>query len=598
MSSSNRRPAPLTLRPPSPGSGRYSLSTTPQGPSFPASLLASPRKFSLPPSPTKPVTPKPYDDRPRASLDVPRDGREGPPLPAKVDKRLPLPPSNYSGLVSSSRQHGRGAGAYDNKLVSSTLSHLPPLPPLSPSNTGQSGSSSMPPPAALLHPPSMSTSSSFASLAPSRPSGSSHTSSSVVVLPNGTTLSTGTNQPTKSDGRHVMDAIHHSSPNSPWSLLTVHVLPLFAGGPLKTPIEDLNQLCHSHILATAQRVPPSRLVASLTSDLRDFVGSGMLTLKAKFETLEETKIVPRAAEVWSFFWAQVLPYLEGVFLPFTQVRDVPSASASTTLSSTHIDASPIAVRHLLLSGFLLHILLPLLSRLVPLISPGQKGPNEVSPPTSTDLQRVLQMSLVLSTQAKYSTFFPLVFPAQNARRDEEVRDSVESLGKAVRWRMAAMAHAAEEARNPTATPDEIWTAPKRASLHRGPSISGNGRLRRRGWRASANITLLFGPDAPPPSRQNSELVQDQWGRPRLDEEDEEDATPLQSMRMAKAQEASYAPTFTTNASTLTATVRGESLASFADSQKTPQAEFGRRPYRQDSSGSSELTPIVPDMRRR
>ena len=96
----------------------------------------------------------------------------------------------------------------------------------------------MPPPAAL-HPPSMSTSSSFASLAPSRPSASSHASSSVVVLPNGTTLSTGTNQPTKSDGRHVMDAIHHSSPNSPWSLLTVHVLPLFAGGPLKTPIEDL-----------------------------------------------------------------------------------------------------------------------------------------------------------------------------------------------------------------------------------------------------------------------------------------------------------------------------------------------------------------------
>lgn len=60
-------------------------------------------------------------------------------------------------------------------------------------------------------------------------------------------------------------------------------------------------------MATSQRAPPSRIVAVLSSDLRDFIGSGMLTLKAKFETLEEAKIVARAAEVWSFFWAQVLP---------------------------------------------------------------------------------------------------------------------------------------------------------------------------------------------------------------------------------------------------------------------------------------------------
>jgi hypothetical protein len=33
----------------------------------------------------------------------------------------------------------------------------------------------------------------------------------------------------------------------------------------------------------------------------------MLTLKAKFDTLEENKIVSRAAEVWSFFWGQILP---------------------------------------------------------------------------------------------------------------------------------------------------------------------------------------------------------------------------------------------------------------------------------------------------
>lgn len=70
---------------------------------------------------------------------------------------------------------------------------------------------------------------------------------------------------------------------------------------------DSSALCHSHIVATSQRTPASRLAAVLGSDLRDFVASGMLTLKAKIEAVDEGKIIPRAAEVWGFFWSQVLP---------------------------------------------------------------------------------------------------------------------------------------------------------------------------------------------------------------------------------------------------------------------------------------------------
>jgi hypothetical protein len=33
----------------------------------------------------------------------------------------------------------------------------------------------------------------------------------------------------------------------------------------------------------------------------------MLTLKARIETVDEGKIIPRASEVWWFFWTQVLP---------------------------------------------------------------------------------------------------------------------------------------------------------------------------------------------------------------------------------------------------------------------------------------------------
>jgi hypothetical protein len=68
-----------------------------------------------------------------------------------------------------------------------------------------------------------------------------------------------------------------------------------------------SQLSHSHIAATASRVPASRLIAVLSSDLRDFIASGMLTLKAKLETLDDAKVVSRVAEVWVFFWSQVLP---------------------------------------------------------------------------------------------------------------------------------------------------------------------------------------------------------------------------------------------------------------------------------------------------
>ena len=75
---------------------------------------------------------------------------------------------------------------------------------------------------------------------------------------------------------------------------------------------------------------------------------------------------------------------------------------------------------------MLHIILPLLPRLIPLISSPSFNP------TTPELQRILQMSLVLSTQAKYSS----IVPSQNhEKRDEDVRENMEALGKVVRWRM-------------------------------------------------------------------------------------------------------------------------------------------------------------------
>ena len=145
--------------------------------------------------------------------------------------------------------------------VSSTLSHLPPLPPLSPTPSGATSVLSSHPSSsrdlshphttssAHLHAPTSTTSFSGGLAATPRPSFSTPPSSSsaVVVLPDGTTLSTNNNDHRDRStgdgsagiGRSVIETMAHSNPSSPWSLLTVHVLPLFAGSPLKTPIEDL-----------------------------------------------------------------------------------------------------------------------------------------------------------------------------------------------------------------------------------------------------------------------------------------------------------------------------------------------------------------------
>lgn len=160
------------------------------------------------------------------------------------------------------------------------------------------------------------------------------------------------------------------------------------------------------------------------------------------------------------------------------------------------------------------------------------------------------MSLVLSTQARYSSFVP-----GDHQRDEETREAVEELARAVRWAMVVIS-------TPIVTPaEELGQAaalnperPVRPGLQRGPSVSQAGRLRRRGT-LQRSISQLD-PEMVNPA-------QGAWPRPRIDEDDEEDR---QSM----------APT----------TLRSESVATLTD-QRTP---VYRR--RKDSSGESDLTNVT------
>lgn len=324
-------------------------------------------------------------------------------------------------------------------------------------------------------------------------------------------------------------------------------------------------------------------------------------------------------------------YVEGIFLPFSQIRDVPASSTSRALAAPIVQQPPIGVRHLVLSGFLTHILLPLLQRLVHLV--GQLRPaSEQGPragPGATDLPRLLQMSLVLSTQARYSSFMGVRDAAEAQQRDEESREAVEELGRAVRWSMAVVngtisVEKAEEEQEqaeqltespigndnglapspPVATPGgrprharapSVDRVVQRPGLQRGPSFSQAGRLRRRAIRGSIS-QLEPGPPSVEPQAHHPQ-PQPHWGRPRIDEDEDEDADaaataggggrlhhPGMTFASGISGVTSIAPS-TVGAST----IRGGESFTFTD--RTPaQHDYRRtRVYRRDSSGESDLT---------
>lgn len=99
--------------------------------------------------------------------------------------------------------------------------------------------------------------------------------------------------------------------DDPWSVLHLHVLPMFNGEPLRIPIEDLNALVKSH-LQTVVSKSPSRAISTLENDMIDLLSTGMITLNAKLAGMDGDKLLNRVVDLWGFFWTQLLPYVEGV----------------------------------------------------------------------------------------------------------------------------------------------------------------------------------------------------------------------------------------------------------------------------------------------
>ncbi|KAI0769576.1 HbrB-like-domain-containing protein [Trametes elegans] len=199
---------------------------------------------------------------------------------------------------------------------------------------------------------------------------------------------------------------------SPWTSLHVLVLPLFNEEPLRVPIEDLNQLVKQHI-QTVVSAAPGKAVATLELDTFELISAGMVTLNSKLADVEDEKLIPRVMELWSSFWTQVLPYLEGALLPLqtdpilSSLYRLPKAHRPSSPTSTQngkgstsnillqSTTSQIDVRALALVSFRDRIILPLFSRLYARLTMSK---DESATGVQPHQSRLQQMLLVLVSQ--------------------------------------------------------------------------------------------------------------------------------------------------------------------------------------------------------
>ncbi|KAJ7502771.1 HbrB-like-domain-containing protein [Mycena galericulata] len=212
-------------------------------------------------------------------------------------------------------------------------------------------------------------------------------------------------------GSMAQVSLASTSNADPWGALHVHVLPLFNGEPLRIPIEDLNVLVKRHISSVVPS-SPSKAIATLEHDAAELIAAGMVTLNAKLAGPDDDQLIRRVVDVWSFFWDQVLTYVEGVLLPLhtdpilsnlyrakprrpssprqTSKGNIPSVLNGSLMGPNYIDVRTIALR-----SFRDKVIVPLTSRLRACIVNRQENAPETAPEP-----RLQQMLLVLTSQSR------------------------------------------------------------------------------------------------------------------------------------------------------------------------------------------------------
>ncbi|KAK9432670.1 HbrB-like-domain-containing protein [Lipomyces doorenjongii] len=98
-----------------------------------------------------------------------------------------------------------------------------------------------------------------------------------------------------------------------WPFLCARVTPLFAGDGLRVPVEDLNKL----VLLHAKRRISERDPGTLINEVRDLLRLGISAFDPapQVQSITDNVLVEHVGDLWQFFQASVLPYIQAVFVP-------------------------------------------------------------------------------------------------------------------------------------------------------------------------------------------------------------------------------------------------------------------------------------------
>ncbi|ORX85986.1 HbrB-like protein, partial [Anaeromyces robustus] len=89
-----------------------------------------------------------------------------------------------------------------------------------------------------------------------------------------------------------------------WHILCIKVLPLFNGQGLQDYIEDLNDI--------VKRCMEVKSPKTLAYDIDELLKNGIYTINTKLIEVTDSQLISRLAEIWTFFFDSVMPYVKGI----------------------------------------------------------------------------------------------------------------------------------------------------------------------------------------------------------------------------------------------------------------------------------------------
>ncbi|KAK9478114.1 HbrB-like-domain-containing protein [Lipomyces japonicus] len=100
-----------------------------------------------------------------------------------------------------------------------------------------------------------------------------------------------------------------------WPFLCARVTPLFTGDGLRVPVEDLNKLVLLHV----KRRISDRDATTLLIEVKDLLKLGISSFDAmlgpQLQNATDSEVLDRITDIWKFFFTDVLPYVQAVFVP-------------------------------------------------------------------------------------------------------------------------------------------------------------------------------------------------------------------------------------------------------------------------------------------